>query len=57
MFQGSWNEILPISYIVEARKRTKVIWLGKPIGILDQYALPKGYFEPFPVDILENIST
>ena len=55
MFQGSWNEILAISYIVEARKRTKVIWLGKPIVILDQYALPKGYFEPFPVDILENI--
>ena len=55
MFQGSWNDILPISYIVEARKKTKVIWLGKPIVILDQYALPRGYFEPFTIDILANI--
>jgi hypothetical protein len=54
MFQGAWNEILAVSYIVEARK-IRVIWLGNPIAILDQYALPKRYFERFSIDILANI--
>jgi hypothetical protein len=55
IFKGNWNDILAVSYIVETRKRTSVIWLGKPIIILDQYALPRGYYEPFPIDILTNI--
>ena len=45
MFQGSWNNTLPISYIAEARKRTRVIWLGN-------LTLPRGYFS---IDILPEI--
>ena len=55
MFQGAWNEILAVSYIIEARNRIKVIWLGNPIVIVDQYGLPQGYFERFSMDILANI--
>lgn len=44
MFPGNWSEILPVSYMVEARNRIKVIWLGKPIAIPDQHGIPKYYF-------------
>ena len=57
MFQGAWNEILAVSYIIEARNRIKVIWLGNPIVIVDQYDLPQGYFERFSIDIWQTFST
>lgn len=50
MFEGGWNDITPASYIVEARQRISIIWLGKPVAHCEI-----GYFEPFSTDILANI--
>ena len=33
MFQGSWTNTRTTSFIIEARKRTKTIWLGNHLGL------------------------
>ncbi|HJT46890.1 MAG TPA: hypothetical protein VJ729_01820 [Nitrososphaeraceae archaeon] len=53
MFESSWNEIPPTSYIVEARKRIRIIWLGKPVVLPERYGLLN--VELFSTDMLANI--